>query len=169
MSQVKREDSLETVNTSSSSNTNATSNNGKQPQPIDWIKEILKEQGVNEYDDGILDILHDYAYHYLSSILKEAAENLLHRTEANKQEYMDKEDIEFAKSQIHKSRTYSPNLLEMLEDAAQVNRIPLPFVSHHHKMKLPPKPYCLTSQNWQLDHDDDDDDNEDDDIQILDK
>ena len=53
MSQVKREDSLETVNTLSSANTNATSNNDKQPQPIDWIKEILKEQGVNEYDDGI--------------------------------------------------------------------------------------------------------------------
>mmetsp|Transcript_22758 Transcript_22758/g.20000 ORF Transcript_22758/g.20000 Transcript_22758/m.20000 type:complete len:157 (-) Transcript_22758:88-558(-) len=153
---LKREDSLETVNTSSSANTAATSNNSniKQPQPFDWIKEILKEQGVNEYDSAILDILHDYSYHYLSSILKEAAENLLHRTEPNKQEYMDKEDIEFAKSQIHKTRTYSPNLLEMMEDAAQVNRIPLPFVSHHHKMKLPPKPYRLTSQNFQLDHDD---------------
>ena len=153
MSLPKREDSTETVNTSSTNQTSVISGNTKQPQPYDWMTQILKDQGINDYDPAILDILHDYCYQYLSSILKEAAENVLHRTE-NKKDSIDLEfDIEFAKKQIHKTKKYSPNVLEMMEDAAQVNRIPLPFVSHHHKMKLPPKPYRLTSQNYQLDHD----------------
>ena len=161
MSFAKRESSAETVNTSSSGNTNGTNNNnnnnnnnkGKQPQPCDWIIEILKQQGVDNYDPAILSILHDYSYQYVSLILKDAAENHLHRTE-NKTESIEHKDIDFAQKQIHKNRKYSPDLLQSMEDAAQVNRIPLPFVSHHHKMKLPPKPYRLTSQNFQLDHDD---------------
>ena len=140
-----------------SSNTNNTSSSGtpindtKQPTPYKWCKEILEQQGIKDYDESILDILHDYSYQYLSSILREAAENVLYRTE-NKRDAIEHQDIEFAKKQIHKQKTYSPNLLEMMEDAAQVNRIPLPFVSQHHKMKLPPKPYRLTARNYQLDH-----------------
>ena len=142
---MSKEESSDTVNTSSSANSNI-----KQPTPYKWCKGILREQGIDKYEESVLDVVHDYAYQYLSSILKEAAENVLHRTE-NKGCGIEYQDIEHAKKQIHKRKTYSPNLLEMLEDAAQVNRIPLPFVSHHHKMKLPPKPYCLTSQNYQLD------------------
>eukprot|EP00483_Globobulimina_turgida_P013046 UN13070 len=159
---VRKEDSLETVNTSSSGNT--INSNIKQPTPYKWCKDILEQQGITDYDEAILDILHDYSYQYLSSILKEAAENVLHRTESKK-DAIDMNDIDFAKRQIQKRKIYSPNLLEMMEDAAQVNRIPLPFVSHHHKMKLPPKPYCLTSRNYQLDHGDD---NQDNDVQMLD-
>eukprot|EP01084_Bolivina_argentea_P221277 374810_1 len=146
---ARKEESVESINTTSSSNT--INSNVKQPTPYKWCKEILKQQGINEYDESILDILHDYSYQYLSSILKEAAENVLHRTE-NKSDAIEFSDLEFAKRQIHKRKTYSPNVLQMMEDAAQVNRIPLPFVSHHHKMKLPPKPYCLTARNYQLDH-----------------
>eukprot|EP01083_Nonionella_stella_P249795 863366_1 len=159
---VRREDSCETVNTSSSGN---TVNSNIKPHPYKWCKDILEQQGITDYDEAILDILHDYSYQYLSSILQEAAENVLHRTESAK-DAIDIQDIDFAKRQIQKRKTYSPNLLQMMEDAAQVNRIPLPFVSHHHKMKLPPKPYRLTSRNYQIDYGDKDDNKQDNDNDI---
>mmetsp|Transcript_56495 Transcript_56495/g.94061 ORF Transcript_56495/g.94061 Transcript_56495/m.94061 type:complete len:166 (-) Transcript_56495:82-579(-) len=162
MSLPRKEDSLETVRTGSTldmhlhhTTEHASQSNSsehiKQPQPFDWIKQILDDQKIEHYDPAIFDILHDYAYYYLSSVLKEAAENTLHRTDG-KSLAVDFTDIEFAKKRLHKTQTFSPNLLQVLEDAAQVNRIPLPFVSHHYKMKLPPKPYRLTSQNFQLNH-----------------
>ncbi len=33
-------------------------------------------QGIDEYDESILDILHDYSYEYLSSILRETENKL---------------------------------------------------------------------------------------------
>mmetsp|Transcript_36438 Transcript_36438/g.58425 ORF Transcript_36438/g.58425 Transcript_36438/m.58425 type:complete len:155 (+) Transcript_36438:53-517(+) len=154
MAQTKREeseDSAATVKTASSARTD-TDSNVHQPQPFDWSRQLLEEQGITDYHPAILDILHDYSYQYLSSILKEAAENVLHRSDG-KADSIELEDVEFAKRQIHKSKAHSPLLIDVMQDAAQVNRIPLPFVSHHFKMKLPPKPYSLTSQNYQLDHD----------------
>merc|ERR1719347_656122 len=87
----------------------ASVSDSKQPTPYKWFKEILEQQGITDYDESILDILHDYSYQYLSSILREAAENVLYRTE-NKRDAIEHQDIEFAKKQIHKRKTYSPNL-----------------------------------------------------------
>ena len=151
MAQAPRKaDSVETQNTSSSSSNSVNSNNNTRvPSTHKWAEDILKNNNIKEYDPAILDMLHNYAYRYVSIILKDSVRNVRYRTE-EKSDIIEQEDVSFAQKEYHRKTQYSPNIIKVLEDAAQVNRIPLPFVSHHHKLKLPPKPYRVTKQNFHL-------------------
>mmetsp|Transcript_12820 Transcript_12820/g.15908 ORF Transcript_12820/g.15908 Transcript_12820/m.15908 type:complete len:154 (-) Transcript_12820:78-539(-) len=117
------------------------------PTMIDYCKELLNEMNI-KYDDNILFILNDFSHNYLTKILKEAIDNANHRNSniTNINEY----DIKMGINNIESTYIKSPNNIDNMEISAQVNRIPLPIPKSYGKIKLPPKPYRLTSNNYAL-------------------
>ena len=119
-----------------------------EPKDIKMIKRLLKEEGVDEYDDAIVSHLLEFYHRYSIDTIKQAQDLQQHD---NKQRNIEGKDVKLA---IHMQRDkmfVNPPLWEYTSSlSSSINSIPLPAIPNRYGILLPPEKYTLTSTNFQI-------------------
>ncbi|GFW90488.1 hypothetical protein TNCV_2839351, partial [Trichonephila clavipes] len=117
------------------------------PKDAQVVAEILKELGIEEYEDRVLDHMLEFTNKYVSSVILDAQVISNH---SNK-ETIDSTDVALAISH-HQNKTFtSPPGKELTASMAKhKNSLPLPQIKSGAVSRLPPDRYSLTACNYRM-------------------
>ncbi|GFW90555.1 transcription initiation factor TFIID subunit 9 [Trichonephila clavipes] len=117
------------------------------PKDAQVVAEILKELGIEEYEDRVLDHMLEFTNKYVSSVILDAQVISNH---SNK-ETIDSTDVALAIShQQNKIFTSTPGKELTASMAKHKNSIPLPQIKSGAVSRLPPDRYSLTACNYRM-------------------
>ncbi|PSN31917.1 Transcription initiation factor TFIID subunit 9 [Blattella germanica] len=117
------------------------------PKDAQVIMSIMKDMGIHEYEQRVINQLLEFTYRYITCILDDA------RVFANhaKKKVIDLEDVKLAvQMTVDRAFTTPPPRDILLEVARTKNNTQLPFIKPHCGLRLPPDRYCLSSCNYKL-------------------
>lgn len=108
---------------------------------------MLKDMGVQDYEQRVLNQLLEFTYRYVTCILDDSRVYATHA----KKKTIDLDDVKLAVNmQLDRSFTTPPPREILLEVARMKNSQPLPVVKPSCGIRLPPDRYCLSSVNYKL-------------------
>lgn len=108
---------------------------------------ILKDMGVIEYEQRVINQMLEFTYRYVTSILDDARLFSSHA----KKKLVDIDDVRLAiQLQMDKSFTSPPPRDLLIEVARQKNSIAMPLIKANVGPRLPPDRYSLTSSNYRM-------------------
>lgn len=123
------------------------SRNPNYPKDAQVIMSMLKDMGVQDYEQRVLNQLLEFTYRYVTCILDDSR---IYATHAKKKT-IDLDDVKLAVNmQLDRSFTTPPPREILLEVARLKNSQPLPVVKPSCGIRLPPDRYCLSSVNYKL-------------------
>ncbi|KAE8749260.1 hypothetical protein FOCC_FOCC003967 [Frankliniella occidentalis] len=123
------------------------SRNPNYPKDAQVIMSMLKDMGVQDYEQRVLNQLLEFTYRYVTCILDDSRVYATHA----KKKTIDLDDVKLAVNmQLDRSFTTPPPREILLEVARLKNSQPLPVVKPSCGIRLPPDRYCLSSVNYKL-------------------
>ncbi|KAK3913882.1 Transcription initiation factor TFIID subunit 9 [Frankliniella fusca] len=123
------------------------SRNPNFPKDAQVIMSMLKDMGVQDYEQRVLNQLLEFTYRYVTCILDDSRVYATHA----KKKTIDLDDVKLAVNmQLDRSFTTPPPREILLEVARSKNSQPLPVVKPSCGIRLPPDRYCLSSVNYKL-------------------
>ncbi|XP_043913389.1 transcription initiation factor TFIID subunit 9-like [Protopterus annectens] len=117
------------------------------PKDAQVMAQILKDMGVSEYEPRVINLMLEFTYRYVTTILEDAKIYSSHAKKAN----VDSDDVRLAiQCRTDQSFTSPPPRDFLLDIARQKNQNPLPLIKPYSGPRLPPDRYCLTAPNYRL-------------------
>ncbi|GAB6018900.1 hypothetical protein CHUAL_000557 [Chamberlinius hualienensis] len=108
---------------------------------------ILKDMGIIDYEQRVINQMLEYTYRYITNILEDARVFSNHAKKKN----LDVEDVKLAiQIQMDKGFASPPPRDILIDISKQRNNIPLPLIKPHCGPRLPPDRYCLSACNYRL-------------------
>ncbi|KAH0553915.1 transcription initiation factor TFIID subunit 9-like [Cotesia glomerata] len=117
------------------------------PKDAQVIMSIIKDMGIEQYEQKVINQLLEFTYRYITCTLDDSRIYASHA----KKKFIDLDDVRLAvKMQLEKTFTNPPPRDVLLEVARAKNNIALPFVKPNNGLRLPPDRYCLIAANYKL-------------------
>ncbi|EKX49019.1 hypothetical protein GUITHDRAFT_162218 [Guillardia theta CCMP2712] len=115
------------------------------PARIEMIKQLLTSMGVDDHDPKVTQMLLEFAYKYMTDVLKDAT---VYQEHAQKTD-LDLDDVRLAiQTKLNGQFSQPPPREFMIDIAKAKNAIPLPIIRPG--VHLPPAEYCNITPNSQV-------------------